>query len=310
MLHLFKNENFPLKHKIEEWNNLIGNQKAYRAFYSLYDNLIKQLYILYPDNRLVSNAYINHLISSGDITEALRLCKRFLDLKSPKILDFMRIIEIENYLEHPDSVDHYAKLALKAFPKNVDLIQLRSQIAYVNKEYDRAIALTKEALKVEKNDTVRSELWGSIGDIEHARNKPRHYYKAYDKALRLWKDNSSVLNNYAYFLALEKRDLERALEMSTRANELSENNPTYLDTMAWVLYELGRYAEAKKVMQMALSLSRSRSHEYLLHYGDILHALGEEFMAKTYWRKALEAGADKEMIEKRFLPENKTQQQQ
>ena len=39
-----------------------------------------------------------------------------------------------------------------------------------------------------------------------------------------------------------------------------------------------------------------------LHYGDILHALGEEFMAKTYWRKALERGADKEEIERRFMP--------
>jgi hypothetical protein len=27
-------------------------------------------------------------------------------------------------------------------------------------------------------------------------------------------------------------------------------------------------------------------------------------MAKVYWRKALERGADKEEIEKRFLPQN------
>jgi tetratricopeptide (TPR) repeat protein len=72
--------------------------------------------------------------------------------------------------------------------------------------------------------------------------------------------------------------------------------------MAWVLYKLGRYAEAKKYMQQALSLDRQQSAELALHYGDILYALGEEFMAKTYWRKALERGADKEEIEKRFLP--------
>ena len=111
-----------------------------------------------------------------------------------------------------------------------------------------------------------------------------------------------MLNNYAYFLSLEERDLERALEMTTRANTLERNNPTYLDTKAWVLYKLGRYAEAKKVMQQALSLNRGKSAEYPLHYGDILHALGEEFMARTYWRKALEMGADAKEIEKRFLP--------
>ena len=310
VLNLFKNEKFPLKYKIEEWVRLAENKKDYRKFYNLYDNLIKQLYILHPDNREVADQYILHLISSGETKEALRLCKRFLDPNAPKIEDFSRIIQIENHLARPDSVDHYAKLALVAFPKNLDLIQLRSNIAYMNKDYDGAISLLNEALKVTKNDTLRSEIWGGIGDIEHSRNRVKQAYKAYEKALRLYGDNASVLNNYAYFLSLEKRDLERALTMATRANELSENNSTFLDTKAWVLYTLGRYAEAKKVMQLALSLNRSKSYEYMLHYGDILHALGEEFMAKTYWRKALEMGADAKEVEKRFLPENSTPQKQ
>ena len=58
-------------------------------------------------------------------------------------------------------------------------------------------------------------------------------------------------------------------------------------------------------MQQALSLDRGNSAELALHYGDILHALGEDFMAKTYWRKALERGADKEEIEQRFLKNDK-----
>ena len=310
VLNLFKNEKFPLKYKLEEWERLAENKKDYRKFYNLYDNLIKQLYILHPDNREVADQYIFHLISSGETKEALRLCKRFLDPNAPKIEDFSRIIQIENHLARPDSVDHYAKLALVAFPKNLDLIQLRSNIAYMNKDYDGAISLLNEALKVTKNDTLRSEIWGGIGDIEHSRNRVKQAYKAYETALRLYRDNASVLNNYAYFLSLEKRDLERALTMATRANELSENNSTFLDTKAWVLYTLGRYAEAKKVMQLALSLNRSKSYEYMLHYGDILHALGEEFMAKTYWRKALEMGADAKEVEKRFLPENSTPQKQ
>ena len=310
VLHLFKNEKFPLKYKIDEWKRLAENKKDYRQFYSFYDRIIKQLYILHPENREVADQYILHLVNSGETKEALRLCKRFLDPNAPKIEDFSRIIQIENHLARPDSVDHYAKLALRAFPKNLDLIQLRSNIAYMNKDYDGAIELLNEALKVSKNDTLRSEIWGGIGDIEHTRNRMKQAYKAYDKALQLYGDNASVLNNYAYFLSLEKRDLERALKMATRANEVSTNNATFLDTKAWVLYTLGRYAEAKKVMQLALSLNRSKSYEYMLHYGDILHALGEEFMAKTYWRKALEMGADAKEVEKRFLPANSTQQKQ
>ena len=52
-------------------------------------------------------------------------------------------------------------------------------------------------------------------------------------------------------------------------------------------------------MRQALSLDKTNSPELSLHYGDILHALGKDFLAKTYWKKALEAGADPEEIEKR-----------
>ena len=301
--HIFKNEKMQPKHKIEMWKQIIQNTDNYGRFFPQYDGLIKQLYIQNPDNREVALLYANHLFVSKQTEQALLFFKRFLKDEKATLNDYARVIDVEGYwLNRPDSVEHYSKMALQRFPNSVELWQLRSSIAYDKKQEDVAIRHLNEALKYAQNDTVRSELFGSIGDIEHSRGNVKKCYKSYDKALRLWKDNSAVLNNYAYFLSLEERDLERALDMATRANTLERNNPTYLDTKAWVLYKLERYAEAKKVMQQALSLNRGKSAEYPLHYGDILHALGEEFMARTYWRKALEMGADAKEIEKRFLP--------
>ena len=48
------------------------------------------------------------------------------------------------------------------------------------------------------------------------------------------------------------------------------------------------------------AMSQKQSAELPLHYGDILFALNERFMADTYWKRALEMGADKEAIEKRL----------
>ena len=110
-----------------------------------------------------------------------------------------------------------------------------------------------------------------------------------------------MLNNYAYFLAVEGRNLPQALEMARLATTLSQNNATFLDTLAWVLYRMGEFEEAKKYMQQAMSLDRRSSAELALHYGDILDALGEEFMAQTYWRKALERGYDADEIDKRIV---------
>ena len=110
-----------------------------------------------------------------------------------------------------------------------------------------------------------------------------------------------MLNNYAYFLAEEGSRLERALDMSGRAVALDANNPTYLDTYAWVLFKLGRTAEAKRSMQLAISLDGGKSPDLQLHYGDILAVSGERFMAEVYWRKALENGyEDPEAVARRF----------
>ena len=302
---IFSNDQLPLRGKIEEWKSLANDLKSYRQFYPQYDALITRLYIRNPESKEVATSYAQHLILSGKVEEALNLCKQLLNTGKPQIEDFTRIIEIENHLNRPDSVRHYTDMALTLFPQNTDLLHMRGALALQHKEYDDALVLYNEALKHADNDTLRSSLWGAIGDVEHQRNEMKRCYKAYDKALRYFADNAMVLNNYAYFLSLDNKDLERALTMITRALALSENNATHLDTMAWVLYRLGRYAEAKKYMQQALSLDRGNSAELALHYGDILHALGEDFMAKTYWRKALERGADKEEIEQRFLKNDK-----
>ena len=302
---IFGSDQLPLEGKIEEWKSLTNDLASYRKFYPQYDALVKRLYIRHPESKEVATLYAQHLIMSGEIESALALCKQLIDKKEPKIEEFTRVIEIENHLNRPDSVRRYTDMALAVFPHNTDLLHMRGALAMQRKEYDDAISLYNEALKHADNDTLRSSLWGAIGDVEHQRNEMKRCYKAYEKSLRYFADNAMVLNNYAYFLSLDNRDLDRAHTMITRALALAENNSTYLDTMAWVLYRLGRYAEAKKYMQQALSLDRSRSAELALHYGDILHALGEDFMAKTYWRKALERGAKKEEIEKRFMSEEK-----
>ena len=67
--------------------------------------------------------------------------------------------------------------------------------------------------------------------------------------------------------------------MSSRVVALTDNNPTYLDTHAWVLFKLGRTDEAKKVLQKAVALDGQKSH-CADGYGDILHELGEQFMAE------------------------------
>lgn len=332
---LFANEQFPIERKISLFRRLTSSRKFYGENYFAIGALASTLAIKYPDDKRVVDLYGDHLIAGGDVENALRHFKLHLDDQPPQMDYYMAVIDIETYLQRPDSVDRYVQRAVELFPEDPVLYIRKANRLYVKGDYDNAVGAFEEALKYADTDSLRGQLWGYIGDTYHqiaefaagrserpdsipeksrlgARTAAKRCYEAYETALALYPDNASVLNNYAYYLSLEKRELERALEMSSRALALEEGNATFIDTYAWILYELGRYEEARTSMRQALSLDRTESAALPLHYGDILYALGEKFMAETYWRKALDMGADKAQVEERLArlnePEQQTQQ--
>lgn len=216
------------------------------------------------------------------------------------------MIDIETYRKRLDSVYLYIDRALEVFPGNTELYARKGHAQGYAGKLSQSIGSYKKALKYADTDSLRGVVWGYIGDayhqLEEAGRKDserdkyrRRCFEAYDRSLHYYYDNPMVLNNYAYFISESSRDprrLDRAFAMAARAVELDGNNATLLDTYAWVLFRLGRLQEARRTMQQAISFDRSENPELYLHYGDILAALGEKFMAETYWRKALEKGYD------------------
>lgn len=319
---LFDSEQMPLDAKIKRFEQLTSDMRFYREYYIQLNALASTLAVRHPQDRRVVELYARHLIASGELEQALALYKLHLEDKPPVESFFKSVIDIESYLQHPDSAARYIDRALELFPEEIDFRLSKGHVLNHTKEYDKAVKAYQESLRYAHTDSLRGAIWGLIGDTWHQkaiagesdndedfvqisrkgsfRSAMKQCYKAYDKSLRYDPDNAMVLNNYAYFLSLEERDLEKALTMASRATALTDNNPTYLDTHAWVLFKLGRVDEARKIMQQAVALDAQQSAALLVHYGDILKALGENFMAEIYWRKALEKGYDADRINRRI----------
>lgn len=324
---LFEHDEVSLSEKVSIFERFTADGRFYREFWPRISTLARTLAMRYPKEPRVVALYGNHLLRSGGVEQALGYYKSHLN-DEPRQLDyFTMVVDIESYLEHPDSAEHYLNRAILHFPDELSLhLQKGHFRALYRHDETAARAAYEEALTRASTDSLRSVVWGFMGDshqrvaqgeqptIEAAIEQMKRggegsraikkafkaCYKAYDKALLYNPDNQGVLNNYAYFLSLEERDLERALTMSSRAIALSEGNPTYLDTHAWVLHKLGRHEEAKRLLQQALSLDGQRSAELQMHYGDVLAALNELFMAEVYWKRALANGYDPEAVERRL----------
>ena len=125
-------------------------------------------------------------------------------------------------------------------------------------------------------------------------------YAAYDSALVYNPDNISALNNYAYYLSLEKVHLDKAEEMSYRTVKAEPQNGTYLDTYAWILFEKGRYAEARIYMDDAIKNGAGDSSVVLEHCGDIYYMNGEPEKALEYWKQASEMEHESKTLERKI----------
>lgn len=118
-----------------------------------------------------------------------------------------------------------------------------------------------------KEKDLAVEMYELLGDAQHKLGNTKEAFEAYENCLRLDPEKIPCLNNYAYYLSEENRDLDRAAAMSLKTIKAEPNNPTYLDTYAWILYLQGRYEEAKIYMDLAVkNLKEGEEKEVYLEH--------------------------------------------
>jgi tetratricopeptide (TPR) repeat protein len=103
-------------------------------------------------------------------------------------------------------------------------------------------------------------------------------------------DNSTALNALGYTLANHTDRYPEALELISRALELSPDEPAILDSMGWVKFHLGEHDVARDFLQKAFEAFPDP--EVAAHLGEVLWALGETESARSTWLTSLEEHPD------------------
>lgn len=181
------------------------------------------------------------------------------------------------------------KNGLKHFPENGKFLYDLANLYIEQKKNTEAIDLLQKASKSFKTDNnviLASFVQGIIGDVYYSIKDEEKAFVAYDSALVLNENNINVLNNYAYYLSEKGINLEKAELMSGKAVKGEPNNPSYLDTYAWVYFKQGNYTLALLYIEQALKNGGENSVTVLEHYGDILFKNGKKDDAVKMWRKA------------------------
>ena len=229
--------------------------------------------------------------------------EKIVELDSENISAIIKLLQFSIDADDKDAVFKYASEALLYLPQVLELYFYKGLSLYMSGGKLESIDIYKEGLAKRDTDTdpgVVAAMFTVIGDTYHELGMTKECYEAYDSALMYDPYKLDVLNNYSYFLSLENRDLQRALEMSGKTISAEPDNQTYLDTYAWILFKLKRYEEAKAYAEKILSLDEELSYEVLHHIGDIFAKCGNIEKAVFYWEKAAEAGDDTKLLDKKI----------
>lgn len=268
------------------------NEKDTKSANALFDTLIVQ----HPQEPELNLMYGNLLMIQERKDEARFQYQIYTDANPTKPAGWEQLL----MTAFPDSVDLCIDICKKALTYNPEAPQFYFYLGiseFLKKDYIPALTSLNEGVKYtdKSNPKFISDFYGQIGDIYHQIEKKDSAYISYEKALKFNPGNIGVLNNYSYFLSLDKKDLDKAEKMSSMTVKAEPSNPTYLDTYGWVLFQRKEYTFAKIYIEKAIQYSKEEelSSEVLEHYGDVLFMTGEKEKAIEYWKKAF----DKEQTE-------------
>lgn len=228
-------------------------------------------------------------IAKGNQDAALAYYKKALDLRPSNDQVLQRVITLKFEKNKDfDEIERYTVMGVDEFPEKPEFWFFDGTAKLAQKKYAEAKESLEKAENLNKgaNKQISLLVFGQLGDTYHGMGETDKAYEFYDRGLQINPNDEHILNNYAYFLSLKKKDLDKAKKMSGRLIEKFPNNATYLDTHAWVLFQMGEYEDAKKYMTRAIENETEPSGVMYEHLGDILFKLGNKTEALKYWQKA------------------------
>lgn len=190
-----------------------------------------------------------------------------------------------------------------SYATRAEIANTRGDLAAAESAYDRAIALNqveageqqqdprvREVLGIGRNMRSRYHLLRAA--VRYNRENVAGAIQDLEAALELEPNFAVAANFLAYLYASENDKLLTALRLIDDALETDPTNGHFIDTLAWIHYRRGEFAEARYHAQFAVRLLEDDESgdgaepETLDHLGDILVALKRPADAERNYRRA------------------------
>ncbi len=164
-------------------------------------------------------------------------------------------------------------------------------------DYKNSLHYFKKCLKIaDKKETYL----GQVALLYQVLKKPEKAEVYYRKLYKLNPTDPTMLNNYAYFLLENGKDLDKALKMAQRAVEEKPDSPSFRDTLGYAYLLNGDFKKAEENIVFAYKKS-PMNPDICFHLGELYYRKKDYAKAKEYFMDAIDFGfSDVEVVKKRI----------
>ena len=272
------------------------------------ENLISLLVEQYPLEEMSHSYHAAFLSFMQRYDEAAKAYESMLTINPQNSQTWMEYMMLYFDTKEHEKAIQIASQAIKNADDSLMFYFYKGILYEILKDYDNAIKVYNTAIPFfgeDERKDLKSRIFAHLADSYMHMKQTEEAFEAYDKSVNLNPENVLALNNYAYYLSLEKRDLSKAERMSAKTLDIDPKSSTYLDTYAWIFYQQGNYTLAKFYIERALTNLKEEEQEsagvLYEHYGDILWMIGgNDEKALEYWQKAYDNGHQTDEVKQKI----------
>lgn len=296
-----------------------GSLEARRRLWRLYDAMdrkaeslqaLQDLVEAYPQDiehqRLLAMQYRN----SRQWKKAADHLEAALQTGGGKLEDYLVISNLLMLGDDEEKLDRFTARGQQLFPDNPSMGFLRARALSRLRRYDDAVKIFQRVAKDAATfspDLLDDGFYFSWGS---ALERSGHFEEAarqFDKSIQLTPPDqleraAQTMNYLGYMWLQQGSNLDKAEQLITKANELIQNEPAYIDSLGWLYYKQGKFDKALKELLRAEQLMQDLSPddaEIFEHIAQTFEKLNQQGKAREYWRKVMDLNPTDDEIRQR-----------
>jgi len=284
------------------------------------ESLVEAYQLDIEHQKLLASVYLQ----KRNVEKALPHLEAALKAGGGEMQDYLQICALMRFVKEPERFENFAQRAAQLFQNEPRVLYYHAVALTRSKKYAEAAKLFERTAQLAETmapERLDYDFHFNRGIALERSGRIDESVKEFQQSIQLTPaDNPEVaanaMNYLGYMWADKGQHLDQAGELIRKANELSPNVNSFIDSLGWLYYQQGKYDEALKEFQRAEAMQETwepEDAEMLEHLARTYEKLNNKDKALEYWKRTLDLKPTNEEVRKRaeaalgIKPEPKTE---